>query len=74
MEQRADGDDFRVVRYPLQLSEPNREEPGSDSMVEQKRFGMDADIVHCASDERRVDHRNAAQDSGLSAHDSRLGR
>jgi hypothetical protein len=40
VEQRADGDDFRVVRYALQLSEPDREEPGSDSMVEEKRVGM----------------------------------
>src|SRR5258708_10607471 len=34
--QRADGNDFRVVRYPLQLSEPDRKEPRSDSMVEEK--------------------------------------
>jgi hypothetical protein len=38
--QQSDSDDFRVVGYPLQLSEPDREEPGSDSMVEEKRFGM----------------------------------
>jgi len=34
---------------------------------------MEAGIVHCASDERRVDHSNATQDSGLSAPDGRLG-
>src|SRR5712664_1510762 len=42
-------------------------------MVEEKRFGMGPGVVHCASDERRVDHRNATQDSGLSAHNMRLG-
>ena len=40
VEQRADRDDFRVVSYALELSEPDREEPGSDSMVEEIRFGM----------------------------------
>jgi hypothetical protein len=40
VEQRAEGNDFRVVRYALQLSEPDCEEPGSDSMVEEKRVGM----------------------------------
>jgi hypothetical protein len=38
VEQRADGDDFRVVSYALQLSEPDREEPGSDGVVKEKRF------------------------------------
>src|SRR6185436_20828300 len=38
VEQRADRDDFRVVSYALQLSEPDCEQPGSDSMVQEKRF------------------------------------
>jgi hypothetical protein len=40
VEQRAYGDDFCIVGYALKLSEPDREEPGSDSMVEEKRFGV----------------------------------
>jgi hypothetical protein len=59
VEQRADGDDFGVVRHALELSQPNREKPGSDGMVEEIRFGMEAGVVQCASDERRVDHRNS---------------
>src|SRR5206468_5803055 len=73
VEQRADGDDFRVVTYPLQLSEPDREEPGSDGMVEEKRVGMLPSKVHCPGDERRVDHGDATQDSGLPPDDRRLG-
>ena len=72
VEQRADSDDFRVVSYSLQLSEPGREEPGSDSMVEEKRFGMSPGKIHGVADQRRVDHRDAAQDSCLSANDGRL--
>jgi hypothetical protein len=33
VEQRPDGYDSRVVIYALQLSEPDRKEPGSDSVV-----------------------------------------
>ena len=73
MEQCADGDDFRVVRDALQLSEPDGEEPGSDGMVEEHRLGIVPGIVQGASDERRVDHRNAGQDPGLSARERRRG-
>ena len=73
MEQRPDGYDFRVVIYALQLSEPDRKEPGSDSVVEEKRLGMDAGVIQCVSDERRGKYRNTAQDSGLSAHGCGLG-
>jgi hypothetical protein len=60
VEQCADRNDFRIVSYALQLSEPDREEPGSDSMVEEKRFGMSPGIVHCPGDKRCVDHRDAS--------------
>jgi len=73
VEQRADRDDFRVVRYALQLSEPDREQPGSDSVVEEKRFRMLPRKLHCPADERRVDNRHAAQPSGSSPDDGRLG-
>ena len=62
VEERADSDDFRIVSDALQLSEPDREEPGSDSMVEEKRFGMSPREVQCPRDQRRVDHRDATQD------------
>jgi len=72
VEQRADGDDFRFVRYPLLLSEPDGEEPGSDGMVEEKQVGILSGKVHCTADERRVDHGDATQDSGPHLHDRRF--
>ena len=73
VEQRADGEDFLVVRYAQQLSEADGEEPGSDRMVEEKRFGMLPGKVHCPGHKRRVDHRDPTQDSGPPPHDRRLG-
>jgi hypothetical protein len=72
VKQRADSYDFGVVSYALQLSEPDREEPGSDSMVEEKRFGMSPREVQCPGDKRRIDHRDATQDLRLSAGNGRL--
>jgi hypothetical protein len=72
MKQRADRDDFRVMSDALKLSEPHREEPGSDSVIEEKRFGISPGEVHCSGDKWRVDHRNASQDLRLTAHDGRL--
>src|SRR5262249_350817 len=57
----------------LQLSEPDREQPGADGVVEEIWFGMEARIFQRAGDERRVDHRDPAQDSGPPALFPRLG-
>src|SRR5262245_22651756 len=38
MKQRADGEDLCVVRDPLQLPEPDSEEPGSNSVVARERL------------------------------------
>jgi hypothetical protein len=40
VEQRTDRDDFLVMGDPLQLSQPDGKEPGSDRVVEEKRFGV----------------------------------
>src|SRR6516225_11181284 len=46
MQQGSDGDDFRVVLDALELSDPRREQPGTDDVIEQVGLALSPGILH----------------------------
>ncbi|MER9582071.1 hypothetical protein [Mesorhizobium sp. M0276] len=58
MQQGSDSDNFRVVLDILNLSEPRREKPGSDHVIEQVGFTSLTSIFDCSANNRRVGERN----------------
>ena len=46
MQQGSDGDDFRVVLDALELSDPRREQPGTNDVIEQVGLALSPGILH----------------------------